>query len=232
MSVTSILRECHRLRRFLKALQEEVDGGPRVTKAQQNHLAREEQAHKDAHEALKKLKLKLKDDEGTLKQTEAHIAKLQTRAVEVTTMREMDATRSETTQATDKKSALEDAILTTIGEIEERTTALPAVEKQWADAKATFAAQQEEAKARLVRIQAEKAAAEAELTAAEATLPAAVRPTYLSLVKAHGPEGMAAVKERVCQSCRSSLTEQKWNQVRGGGFISCSNCGRALYPSE
>ncbi len=77
MSAAATLRECHRLRKHLKALQEEIDRGPRVLKAQQARLAAEEQAHKDHHEAIKKLKLKQRDDEGTLKQTETRLAKLE-----------------------------------------------------------------------------------------------------------------------------------------------------------
>ena len=55
-TVTSILRECHRLRKHLKALQDEIDRGPRVLRARQTRLAAEEQAHKDHHEAITKLK--------------------------------------------------------------------------------------------------------------------------------------------------------------------------------
>ena len=145
-------------------------------------------------------------------------------------MREKEATKSEIAQATVKKSASEDAILVGMAEIEERTKSLPNVDKQWAEAQAEFARQQAEAKERLERLQAEQKAATAELAKAEVTLPAAVRPVYNRLVKSHGPEGMAAVRDRVCQACRSTLTQQRWIETQQGAFSTCSNCGRALYP--
>ena len=65
----------------------------------------------------------------------------------------------------------------------------------------------------------------------EATLPDKVKPTYANLVKAYGPDAMAAVKARVCQGCRSSMHEQKWLELQSGTFTLCSNCGKALYPA-
>jgi predicted nucleic acid-binding Zn-ribbon protein len=91
-AVPPILRECHRLRRHLRDLQAEIDRGPRVLKAQQAKLAAAEQAHKDSYDTIKRLKLKQKEDEGTLKQTEAALDKLFKRSMEVTTMKEMEAT--------------------------------------------------------------------------------------------------------------------------------------------
>lgn len=228
--VTSILRECHRLRRFLRDLQDEINLGPRVQKAQQAKLAQEEQAHKDAYEIIKKLKLQQKADEGSLKVIEQQLDKLQTRSLEVTTMREMEATRSEIAQANDKKSKLEEAILITMTDIEERTANLPNVEKQWADAQQTFKDQQIEGKERLARLQSEQKIAQEDLLKVEATIPANLKSTYASLIKAHGPEGLAGVKDKVCRSCRSTLTAQKLIELNSGQFVSCSNCGRALYP--
>lgn len=228
--ITDVLRECHRLRRLLKTLQEEIDLGPRVQKIQQATLAKEEQAYKDSFETIKKLKLKQKDDEGALKLLEQQLDKLQTRSMEVTTMREMDATRSEISQANDKKGKIEEAILTTMTDLEERTTNIPNVEKKWADAQKEFAQLQIDAKERLERLRAEQAAAQDELAKADALIPAAAKATYSSLVKSHGPEGLAAVKDKVCRSCRSTLTVQKWIELQNGTFMTCSNCGRALYP--
>ena len=228
--VTSILRECHRLRRLRRDLQSEIDLGPRVQKIQQATLEKAKQTHKDAHDTITKLKLKLKTDEGTLKQIEGQLDKLQTRSLEVTTMREMDATKSEIAQATQKKSDLEETILKTMSEIEERTADLPNVEQRWKDAQAEFTQQQLEAKERLERLTADLKTAGEELAKADASLPDKVKPVYASLIKAHGPEGMAGVKDKVCLSCRSTLTAQKLIELNSGTFICCPSCGKALYP--
>lgn len=235
MSLTATLRECHRLRKHLKALQEEIDRGPRVLKIQQTRLANEEQAHKDHHEAIKKLKLKQRDDEGTLKQTETRLAKLEQQLLGITVPKEYEAKKSEIRQATEKKNELEEAILATMAELEEKTAAVPVVEKTWAEAKAEFQQYQVEAAERLARMLADQAASQALLAKTEDGLPAdKVRALYDAQVKGRGPDGLAALKGKVCQGCRGSVTDQKVYELQGGGFVPCPNssCGRLLYPAE
>ncbi|MBX9582479.1 MAG: hypothetical protein K2X87_19415 [Gemmataceae bacterium] len=231
MSVTATLRQCHRLRKHLKALQEEIDRGPRVLKAQQARLAAEEQAHADHHEAVKRLKLKQRDDEGTLKQTEARLAKLEQQLQGISVPKEYKAKESEIEQARAKRAELEDAILATMGEVEERTAAVPAVDRKWGDAMAEFAQYEVDAAARFERMKADQIDTQAALVKAEADIPAKNRPTYDHLVKGHGPDAFAAVKDRVCQGCRTGLTQQKVIELSGGAFSQCPSCGKMLYPA-
>lgn len=229
--VPPIFRECHRLRKHLRDLQAEIERGPRVLKAHQQKLAAEEGAYKDAYDTLKKLKLRQKEDEGTLKQTEALLDKLHRRSMEVTTMKEMDANKHEIETATAKKGELEDAVLATMTEIEERTADLPNVEKRWADAQREFADYQVDAKERLERLLENQKSSVVELARYEEQLPEDVRGQYARLMKSYGPEGLAAVQGRVCQQCRTALTEDRRDQLAAGAFVCCSNCGRALYPA-
>jgi predicted nucleic acid-binding Zn-ribbon protein len=231
-TVTATLRECHRLRKHLKKLQEEIDLGPRVLKAQQNRLAAEQQAHKDHFESITKLKLKQRDDEGSLKQTETRLAKLEEQLLKISVPKEYEAKKSEIKQAQEKRTALEDAILTTMGEVEEKTAAIPAVEQKWKDAQAEFKQYEIDAKERLERLLSDQQESQAELAKVEATLPDKAKPTYAHLTKAFGPDAMAAVKNKVCQGCRSSMHEQKWLELQAGTFTLCSNCGKMLYPAE
>jgi predicted nucleic acid-binding Zn-ribbon protein len=230
-TVAATLRECHRLRTHLRDLQAEIDRGPRVLKARQTALANEQQAHKDHHESITKLKLKQREDEGTLKQAETRLAKLEDQLTGISVQKEYEAKQSEIRQARERKGVLEDAVLATMAEVEERTAAVPAVDQRWADAQAEFARYQEEAKERLERLRNEQEAARAELARFEATVPDRVRPTYDYLVKAHGPDALAAVKGKVCQGCRSGMPDQKWLELQSGAFVLCSNCGKMLYPA-
>ncbi|CAN5340648.1 C4-type zinc ribbon domain-containing protein [soil metagenome] len=227
-----LLRECHRLRRHLRELHDEIERGPRVLKAQQNKLAAEEQAHKDAYETIKQLKLKQKADEGSLKTIEAQLEKLGTRAMEVTTMKEMDATKNEIAMATAKKNSFEDAVLTSILEIEERTNDLPNVEKRWADAQAEFKQYQIDAKERLEAMLLDQKDCTLKLAEKDAQLPEDVRSLYDRIVKKNGPDALAGVKNRACQQCRTQMTEDKADQLISGHLLCCPNCGRMLYPAE
>jgi predicted nucleic acid-binding Zn-ribbon protein len=230
--LTDIFRECHRLRKHIRELQTEIDRGPRILKARQEALEAERQEHSEHHEAIKKLKLKQRDDEGTLKQTETRLTKLEDQTTGISNQKEYEAKQSEISQAKAKKSALEDAILGTIAEIDEKTAAIPAVEKKWADAQRDFKEYQKESGERQERLRADQEASRVALAKAEEGIPGEVRPRYDMLVKAHGPEALAGVKDRNCQGCRTKMTEQRQIEIRGGTFILCATCGRMLYPSD
>ena len=229
-TIAEALRECHRLRKHLRTLQEEIDRGPRVLKAHQARLAEEEQAHKTHFDTITKLKLKQRDDEGTLKQTDTRLTKLEGQLNQgAGNQKEYDAKQSEIRQAREKKTALEEDILTTMGRIEEMTGQIPAVEKKWADARAEFAQFQVEAKERLDRLKNDQEISQAELAKVEATLPAKVRPTYDAQVRGHGPNALAGVKGGTCQGCRTTVNQQKLIELGGGAFACCSTCGKLLY---
>lgn len=229
-SVTDVFRDCHRLRRHARDLQNEIDEGPRVRKDRQAWLAGEEALQKEAHDAIKRLKLKLKEDEGSLKQIEGHLDKLATRAMQVTTMKEMEATKHETEIAQAKKAECEDAILAGITEIEERTAKLPQDDKRWAAARKEFAEYEAEAAERYERIVEDLTLTTAKLAEKDALIPPAIKGTYDRLVKTHGPDGLAAVKGKSCQQCRASVTDQQLFELNRGKYFMCPRCGRILYP--
>jgi uncharacterized protein len=230
--VTSALRECHRLRVHLRNLQNEIDQGPRLRKGREEELEDERQVHQAHHDHITKLKLKQREDEGTLKQTETRLAKLELQLNDAANQKEYAAKQSEIEQAKAKKGELEDAILATIMELEERTAAIPAVEQRWADAQAEFAQAEVEARERLERMLADQEACRAELARHEASLPPDVRATYDSVVKAKGPDALAGAKDRACRACHRAMTEGRFGELRGGAFLTCANCGRILYPTE
>lgn len=232
MSLISALRECHRLRSHLRDLQAEIDRGPRVLKENQDELEAERAARDAHHAAITALKLKQREDEGTLKQTEARLAKLEEQLPGLTVQKEYAAKELEILHAKEKKAELEDAILATITALEQKTAAVPAVEKKWKQAQAEFAQFQKAAAARLEAMKADTAACQADLAKAEAELPPEVRPTYNTIVKAKGPESFAAAKNRVCQGCRATMAEQQFADLRRGRFHICSTCGRMQYPAE
>src|SRR5262249_54298897 len=173
-----------------------------------------------------------REDEGSLKETETRLAKLQEQLNSAGNQKEYDAKQSEIRQATEKKGALEDAILTTIGELDEKTAAVPAGGTGWAGAQAEFATLQEEGKVRLERLKNEQQLARSELEKVEGTLPDRVRSYYEAQVKGHGADALAAVKDKVCQGCRTALTQQRVLDLQSGAFIVCSSCGKLLYPAE
>ncbi len=231
-STPQILKECHRLRRHLRELQSEIDLGPRVQKIQQATLAAAEAAHKAAHESVKRLKLKQKDDEVSLKQTETQLAKFQADVNTAGSKKEYDLKNTEIATATAKKGDLEDAILGGMAGIEDESAALPAADAAWTAARAEYATQQADAAGRMVRLKAEVVDATAKLAAAEAELPDDVKPLIARLVRQYGADAMAGVQGRACQQCRTTITEQWRTSLISGQFLCCTQCGRALYLAD
>jgi uncharacterized protein len=234
MSVTTpkLLQEIHRIRRHLRELQNEIDEGPRVLQIEQERLDGEKQLHQDEHDTLKKLKLKQKEDEVSLKTIEARLIKLAADMNVAGSKKEFDAKQSEIDQANAKKSELEDAILATIAEIEDRTAKIPQVEARWAEAQKEFANFQKEADGRLKRLIKDQQHTLAELAKVEPQLPPETKVTYERLIKRFGPDGLAGVKNKSCQQCRTTLTDQQRANLSGGAFVCCPQCGRGLYTAE
>jgi uncharacterized protein len=231
-TVTETLKDCHRLRKHIRELQNEIDRGPRVLQEKKDWLTSEESLHKIANDTIRQLKLKQKEDEGSLKQVEAHLSKLGDRAMTVTTMKEMDATRNETEIAQSNKGELEDLVLATIMDIESRTAQLPKDSQRWAEAQSEFKLFEADAKERYDRIVEELDVSKLKLAERDAELPSEMKPIYDRLVKTYGADGIAGVKGRICQQCRQSLTEQERINLQASRFMICPRCGRALYPES
>jgi hypothetical protein len=227
--VPHLLREAHRLRRHLRELKSEIDLGPRVLKIQEQKLAAAKLAHAAAHDHVQKLKLKIRDDEGTLKQVNGQLAKFEKQLNDAASPKEFEGKQSEIRQAKEKIAALEEAILTGMEELEQKTAHLPTDDKIWADAQAEFEQYKLDAKERLERLTADQKASAAELAAVDAGLPPPVKPQYDRLIKAYGPDGLAAVSGKVCGQCRVAIAEQQKSDIVAGKFVCCSTCGRAMY---
>src|SRR5438093_67895 len=107
MPVTDTLRECHRLRLHLRNIQAEIDRGPRLLAGREETLADERNEHTAHHTAITKLKLRQREDEVTLKETETRLAKLETQLTGISVQKEYAAKESEIAQAKAKKGELE-----------------------------------------------------------------------------------------------------------------------------
>lgn len=228
-TVPHLLRDAHRLRRHLRELKSEIDLGPRVQKIQEQKLAAAKAGHAAAHENVQKLKLKIRDDEGTLKQVNVQLAKFEKQLNDAASPKEYEGKQSEIRQAKEKIAALEETILMGMEVLEQKTAHLPTDDKTWADAQAEFEQFKIDAKERLERLLADQKGSLEELAKVDATFPPAMKPQYDRLVKAYGPDGMAAVSGKVCGQCRVGIADQQRSDILAGKFVCCSTCGRAMY---
>ena len=228
-----ILREIHRLRRHVQELHEKITGAPRALKTQQQRLANQEAALKQAQDALKHLKVKIHENDVSIRAAQQQAQKYEKQLKEmITSKKEYDALTAEIKQARETIARLEDETLVLIEESETKAAQLVEVEKGVQKARAEYAQYEKDQQERLARYAVEKEKAAAELKGVEATLPEDVRVQYAQLVAVRGADSLAGVGGRVCNECYTEITPQMSNDLARGNFIICKNCGRMLYADN
>src|SRR5437764_11768556 len=114
-----ILREIHRLRRFAKDLQTNIEQAPRALKVQQGRVSRQEEILRQAQDSLKHLKVSIHEKEVTLRTTLQQITKHEKQQNEAGGKKEYDALQHEIDAARKKVQQVEDEILDAMGKSEE-----------------------------------------------------------------------------------------------------------------
>src|SRR5579859_3356494 len=135
-----ILREIHRLRRYLHDPATQLEQAPRARKVQEARLARQEEILKQAQDALKQVKIHIHEKEVSIKAAQETIRKYEKQLKEnITSKKEYDALNAEIAQARYTIGKLEDETLELIGQSEEQTRRLPEVEAAARKARDDFA---------------------------------------------------------------------------------------------
>jgi predicted nucleic acid-binding Zn-ribbon protein len=228
----TILREIHRLQKNKADLKAEIERIPHLTRLQQAKVARQEEALREAHEALKRFKLNSHDKESQLKSMLQQVTKHEDQLNQAGSKKEYDALKVEI--ASDKKKAkeLEDQILEAMGQIEEKTSQIPEAEKGVKQAKQEYADFEKSIAERRDNLSKQLEDILQQLAAVESTLPPDVRPPYDRQVAARGEDAMAAVQNRTCMACYTEITNQAYNDLMLSQFVLCKSCGRVLYLPE
>ncbi|MCX7699739.1 MAG: hypothetical protein N2039_02570 [Gemmataceae bacterium] len=224
-----LMRELHRLLRFIRDLQVQIADAPRELAAEKARLTQAESRLKEGQDRLKHLKVRVHENETTLKGLHQQIKKYEKQRESAASKKELDAFDHEIEHARKQCSDLEDQILQGLSDIDEQTALIPQLEKQLAEVRREVAEYEAGAQERLQRLQSELAKARGELESAEKLIPDDIRPVYRRLLATFGAEAMAQMVNRTCQACLMSLTLQRSLELEMGRFVTCSNCGRILY---
>ena len=189
----------------------------------------EEALHK-AQEGIKHLKVTIHDMETSVKVAQQGIEKLE--KTPISNKKEYDALRTEVAAANKSIHKLEDDILETMGELEEKTKQIPLTEAALQKAKADAAQFEKDHQARIDLWTAERQSALQQLTEVETQIPEILRPTYDRLVGSKWADAISAVNGRICVSCYTEVTPQMSNDLQRGIFVICKACGRMLYADD
>lgn len=228
----AVLRDLHRLRRHARDLQEQIDRGPRALDLQKAKVARQQEILQEAHDTIKRLKVRTHEQEVSLKSKVQQIAKHERQRDEATSKKEYDALQAEIDVEKKACQKLEDEILDAMGQTEDLLARIPQLEKEVEQAKQDSFRAIEEIQARRHRAVEGLAEVHKQLHELEASLPADVRIQYDRLVTARGDDALATVQGRTCAACYTEITAQMYNDLMVGLFVPCKNCGRILYLPE
>jgi predicted nucleic acid-binding Zn-ribbon protein len=228
----TILREIHRLRRYAADLKAEIDRIPHLTRLQQAKVARQEEALRETHDTVKRLKLSSHEKELQLKTNLQQITKHEDQLNQAGSKKEYDALKVEITSDKNKSRELEDQILEIMGQIEERTAQVPEAEKAVKQAKEEYAEFERGIQGRRDNLTQQLNETLKALADVEGTLPPDIRPQYDRQVAARGEDAMAAVQNRTCMACYTEITAQAHNDLMLSQFVLCKSCGRVLYLPE
>jgi predicted nucleic acid-binding Zn-ribbon protein len=226
------LRELHRLHVHVRNLKAELDQGPSLFKAQQAKLARAETILKEAQDHLNHLKATMHEKEVELKSTHQQIAKYEKQLNEAGAKKEYDALQHEIAACRQTGARLEDEILAIMAEIDETTQKLPGLDANLKQVRDETAGFDKEAQERIARLTADLQETTAHLVETEKQVPANVRALYERLVLAHGADALAAVRDKTCSICYSTVTAQQLRELEAGVVSLCMNCGRMLFLAQ
>jgi predicted nucleic acid-binding Zn-ribbon protein len=225
-----ILKDIHRLKRHIKDLDAKLEKGPKAHKAHQLKVTQAEEALHKAQDGIKQLKVKIHEKEVSVKAAQQGIEKLE--KTPISNKKEYDALRLEIATAQKGIHKLEDEILETMGELEDKTKAIPEWEKTLQKAKAESVHFEKDHQQRLDKWSAERQSSLTELSGVEGQLPEDLRIIYDRLTGSKWADAISAVHERICATCYTEVTPQMYNELQRGLFVICKSCGRMLYAEQ
>lgn len=222
-----ILKEAHRLMRYIADLEARITAGPKALRSAQLALQKQEDVLKKAQEDIKQYKVKILERESAVKQQQQQIDKLD--KTSVNNRKEYEAIKTEIASHQKSIKNLEDEALEFMGWIEEKQGQLPTLDKAVQQAKADLARVEKENQEKMGQYAAEQQRAKGELAELEKTLPPEVSQPYQRLVGVKGADALGGVQDRICTACYTEITHQMRNELLQGMFVSCKNCGRMLF---
>ena len=226
----SVFREIHRLRRFLRDAQEQIDRIPRQRKAYQAKLAKVEQTLSEEKEAIKRLKVLGAEREKTLKSTEEQTKRYRTQLESAANKKISDALTLEIAAARERCSKLEDEILGAITDGEDRQAKVPEMESAAATVRADLARYEADIAPRKAMLDANVQQSQVQLAEQEKLIPDDLRDQYRRTVASQGADGFALAEDGTCTGCHTEIVRQVQMDLGRELFVMCRSCGRILYP--
>lgn len=231
-SAVESLRTLHRIHQQLQDLRERLERGPRMLKAHQTNIQRQEVQTQQIRDELRKLKAATDDKQMQLSSAETGVEKRRGQMRQAKDNREYQALKEEIAATEMANSVLADEIL-------EAMEKLDGLQKKVAEAESVAKKTEEQAEKthqdvakRQPLIEGDIQRLEAELKQVEATLPDDFRAHYSRVVRTKGVEALAPVFDGFCGGCNHQVPVNLISTLMQGQPVLCKSCGRLLYLPE
>jgi predicted nucleic acid-binding Zn-ribbon protein len=225
-------RELHHLLSHAANLRSELERGPKTLQLYKDRLTKQEQEIKDYQEGTRKLKVGILEKESALKAKNQQIEKYEGQVNSVNSKKEYDALKTEIANAKKECGKLEDEILEAMTQVDARAARFPQLEKELEEAKRKTAQLIDEIQTRRNGYTDQLAEAQKQIQELEANLPETFRVQYERERDSRGDDALAAIIDRTCQACYTTITAQSYNDLANGRLVLCKSCGRILYLPE
>ncbi|MCC7086147.1 MAG: phospholipase [Pirellulales bacterium] len=233
MAVTAAaLRELHRIHTQLEDLRARLDSGPKQIRVRTAAVATAEENIAKLQADIKAARVAIDQKQLQLKSSESKIVDLKVKLNQAQSNREYQALKDQIAADEMAGSVLADEILEAMEKVDGQKAQVPELESQVAKAKADLTAVQQQVRAQEELLRSDTKRLEGELLKAENSLPADFRDLYGRVVKAKGPDGMAAIENGSCGGCYQQLTANMVNEINMERVVLCKSCGRVLYLPE
>jgi len=146
--------------------------------------------------------------------------------------KEMEALKHQIQSAEANGTKLEDESLTEMAEVDERTAKVPELDKAVKQLHEEYASFEKLQAEKLTDWKTQLGLTLAQLKQVETGIAGSLREQYERMVAAMGPDCFACVRNRICEACRTNVTPQNNQDLQMHMFVTCTACGRILYPPE
>ncbi len=142
--------------------------------------------------------------------------------------KELSGYQQESEELKERHRKAEDRVLEAMGRVESTTTAVSDTTAELAKLEAEWQSRQAELAAELEELTSAHAGLTQQRAEAAAVIPPDVIAVYQRVQTQKGT-AVARVEQGTCRGCQISLPTTELQQVRSGGLVRCSSCGRILY---
>jgi predicted nucleic acid-binding Zn-ribbon protein len=228
----AIVRRLHEILMRVADIRSQMERGPKQLQLAQSQLQAAKDAVTQCKDSIKQKRMDADRKQLQQREREAKLYDWQGKMNAASNNREYQAVKEQIAADTQANSVLSDEIFEILESLDLAQKNLIELEAKLVVVQADTAKAESRIQERMTALLGDLQRAEEELKQAESGIPPDFIDIYQQLVASRGAEAMAALDEKSCGGCNTTLPPRLLDQLRLGKPIPCSSCGRYLYRPE